>query len=95
MQDESLFRKSAREAIDHGRLPGTRPDRTTWVGRGSGAACAVCLETVTHDQMAMEIEYTRPKRIQYSLHTKCFSAWESELAEVDRDMLRGRASDSR
>jgi hypothetical protein len=93
--DESILRKNAREAIYHGRLPGTRPDRTTWFGTGSGAACAVCGETVNRDHIELEIEFKHAELGKYTFHTKCFSAWEFERDEVEQDILRGGAWDSR
>jgi hypothetical protein len=95
MRDESILRKNAREAIYQGRLPRTRPDRTTLVGTGSGAACAICGDTVNRDQTELEIEFEHAELVKYSLHAKCFSAWEFERAEVERDILRGGAWDSR
>jgi len=81
MLDESILREKAREAILRGRLPAKTPDRTTWVGSGSGAECAGCGEPVKSDEMGLEIEFKSPEPSkQYSLHTRCFLAWGFERA---------------
>ena len=78
MDDDGL-RQKARAAIQSGKLPTRRPDRT-WGGRGSGGPCAVCQLALRGDEMALEIEFVAtghyPKIIH--MHTKCFAAWELE-----------------
>lgn len=78
MADEHTLREKAREAIRSGRLPSRRPDRT-FGGPGIGASCAVCGESVTRDQMELEVEFNRhgptPGLDRCHLHTRCFAAW--------------------
>ena len=78
MEGDGL-RHKARLAIQSGRLPTCRPDRT-WGGRGTGAPCAICDAPVRGDEMELEIEFVAAgnhlKVIQ--VHTKCFAAWELE-----------------
>jgi len=89
MPDESVLKKTARDKIHHGRLPESQPDRTTWVGAGSGEACAVCDEVVSPDRIGMEIEFWHAEPLKHALHAECFLAWEVERAEAERDMQRG------
>ena len=56
MNNEATLREKAREAIQSGKLPATKPSRT-WGGPGSGTECSVCGEPVKPDQMELEIEY--------------------------------------
>lgn len=81
-----MLEEKARKAIWSGKLPARRPDRATWRGTGSGATCGVCDEPVTPNQLEMEIEVQRrepmPGLEGYSLHTKCFQAWEFECGEA-------------
>ena len=78
MDDDGL-RQKARAAIQSGKLPTRRPDRT-WGGRGSGVPCAICDLALCRDEMELEIEFVAtghyPKIIH--VHTKCFAAWELE-----------------
>jgi hypothetical protein len=77
---ESLVEK-ARAAIQVGKLPARRPDRT-FAGPGSGTLCAVCGERTSRDQTEFEIEFNRhgvlPGLDRYHLHQPCFAAWEFE-----------------
>src|SRR5262245_53746087 len=84
MQDETVLRESARYAIHHGRLPRSRPNRTTWIGSGDGKTCGVCGEAVSPDQIGMEITFNAEHLFQF--HTKCFSAWERERDGLDREV---------
>jgi hypothetical protein len=78
--EESLVEK-ARAAIQAGKLPARRPDRT-FAGPGSGTLCAVCGERTSRDQTEFEIEFNRhgvlPGLDRYHLHQPCFAAWEFE-----------------
>ena len=84
MLDEAVLRESARYAIHHGRLPRSRPNRTTWIGSGDGKTCGVCGEAVSRDQIGMEITFNAEHLFQF--HTKCFSAWERERDGLDREV---------
>ncbi len=76
MDDDGL-RQKARAAIETGKLPTCRPDRT-WGGRGVGVPCAICDVPVRPDEMELEMEFVAGgnhlKVIH--VHTKCFAAWE-------------------
>ena len=56
MPDESILREKARVAVQSGKLPGPRPDRT-WGAPGVGDACAVCELPVRKDEMESEIQF--------------------------------------
>ena len=81
MPDERLLRAKARAAVESGKLPVRRPDRT-WGGPGVGATCAVCDEPVTNSQSEFEIQFVRdgdnPGLDRFHLHIRCFAAWEFE-----------------
>ena len=53
-------------------------------GAGSGAACAVCGESVEREQIGLEGEFKRHEPGEYSFHTQRFSAWERESAAVQQ-----------
>jgi hypothetical protein len=86
MAEESPLTVKAHDAIRSRRLPAQAPNRT-FGGHGSDVTCAICGELVTRTQMEIEIEFNRhgttPGLDRYHLHTKCFSAWESERKKVD------------
>lgn len=79
--DEQVLRTKAREALEAGKLPHRRPDRT-WGAPGVGAACSVCDLPVQHHQLQLEMEFARggdrhgPDK--YHAHVWCFTAWEFE-----------------
>ncbi len=79
--DEDSLREKARTAIQSGKLPSRRPDRT-WGGRGIGLPCAICDVPVGHDQMELEIQFAAdgrgPHLRAFHVHTRCFAAWELE-----------------
>jgi hypothetical protein len=59
------------------------------VGRQwGGAPCAVSGEPVTPDQTEYEIQFARdaanPGLEKYSLHIRCFSAWEMERTKPEK-----------
>ena len=56
MPDEAILREKAREAIQRGRLPTTRPSRT-FAGPSAGATCAVCGDSVPNGEVEFEIEF--------------------------------------
>jgi hypothetical protein len=79
--DEDSVREKARTAINDGKLPNRRPDRT-WGGPGVGAGCAVCGTPVGKDEMEFEIQFARdgdnPGLDKFHVHIRCFAAWEFE-----------------
>jgi hypothetical protein len=79
MESEDVLRARAREAIDSGKLPDRRADRT-WGGPGAGEMCPVCGRLVTHDDLEMQTEFERPEGglDKYHIHVRCFAAWEFE-----------------
>lgn len=56
MPDESISREKARVAVQSGKLPGRRPDRT-WGTPGVGDACAVRELRLRKDEMESEIQF--------------------------------------
>ena len=87
MPDESILRAKARAAVENGKLPARRPDRT-WGGPGVGAECTVCELPVTKHQMEFEIQFARdadnPGLDKFHVHVRCFAAWELERPKVRR-----------
>ena len=81
MPDERLLRVKARAAVESGKLPLRRPDRS-WGVPGVGTTCAVCDEPVTKGQSEIEIHFVRdgdnPGLDRFHLHMRCFAAWEFE-----------------
>jgi hypothetical protein len=81
MPDERLLRAKARAAVEQGKLPARRPDRT-WGGPGVGAPCAVCDEPATTYQLEFEIQFRRdganPGLDKFHVHIRRFAAWEFE-----------------
>ena len=81
MPDESRLREQARAAIQNGKLPSRRPDRT-WGGPGVGAECSVCEKPVTKSDLEFEIQFARdgdnPGLDKFHVHVRCFAAWELE-----------------
>jgi len=79
--DEQPLREKAREAVQNGKLPARRPDRT-WGGPGVGAPCAICGLPVTKDEMEFEIQFahdgTEPGLDKFHVHIRCFAASECE-----------------
>ena len=85
MTDETILRAQARAAVQSGKLPARRPDRT-WGGPGVGAACAICASPVTKAELAFEIEFARdgdnPGLDKFDVHIRCFAAWQVERKEA-------------
>ena len=81
MPDESILRVKARAAVQTGKLPGRRPDRT-WGGPGVGIVCTVCEKPVTRDELEFQIEFegdgATPVVDRFHVHIRCFAAWEFE-----------------
>jgi hypothetical protein len=81
MPDEKMLRDKARAAVQAGKLPSRRRDRT-WAGPGVGAICSVCDLPIERDEMEFEIEFARngyhPGLDKFHVHIRCFAAWEFE-----------------
>jgi hypothetical protein len=81
MPDEPILREKARAAVQSGKLPSRRPDRT-WGGPGVGASCAVCELPVRRQDLEFEIQFERdgdnPGLDRFHVHIRCFAAWEFE-----------------
>jgi len=86
MPDEPILRAQAREAVQRGKIPGRKPDRT-WGGPGIGRPCPICGKPVTKDDMEFELQFARdgasPDLDKYHLHLRCFAAWEFERPKVE------------
>ena len=85
MPDEPWLREKAREAVQTGKLPARRPDRT-WGGPGVGAPCTICDKPVARDEMEFEIQFEHngavPGLDKFHVHVRCFAAWEFERKEA-------------
>jgi hypothetical protein len=82
MPNEREIRELAPQALRANKLPGRDPDRT-WGGRGVGAPCTICGEPVAPDQVeyARQFAHDAPGLDKYSLHIRCFAAWEMERTQ--------------
>lgn len=91
VNEQTGLRAKAREAILAGRLPRRRPAKT-WGGPGAGVRCAICGSPVGHDEIELEIEFSRDDagRNEHHVHVPCFAAWEVELQQLER--ARGKAT---
>src|SRR5262249_12772675 len=56
MPDQEILREKAREAIQSGRLPTTRPSRT-FAGPSAAATCAACGDSIPRGEMEFEVEF--------------------------------------
>ncbi|MGH2448421.1 MAG: hypothetical protein ACRDFS_07445 [Chloroflexota bacterium] len=80
MDEDSVLRARAREAMKAANLPDRRPEGL-WGGPGSGATCAVCGKTVGTGEVELELQFTSdqgPGAGSYHVHARCFAAWELE-----------------
>jgi hypothetical protein len=81
MSDQDILHEKVREAIQVGKLPNRRPDRT-WGGPGVGGDCAICSAPVRPDEVEYELEFARdghaPGVDKYHVHIRCMAAWEAE-----------------
>ena len=81
MPDESALRQQARAAIQAGRMPSHRPDRT-WGGPGVGARCVICETPMGREELEFEVQFAHdgdnPGLDKFHLHLQCFAAWEFE-----------------
>jgi hypothetical protein len=86
MIDESTLQKKAREAIQAGTFPHSRP-ANMWGGPGCGACCTICGELLKRDELEYELEYADDhdgaRRRNYHVHIKCFAALESERQNLE------------
>jgi hypothetical protein len=84
-KSEGPLRANAREALQSGKVPPRKPDRTLR-GLGTGKNCVVCGELITLTQMEIELEFKRQSPVpaveRYLAHPRCFSALELELREL-------------
>ena len=87
MPDEPALRTRAREALQRGRIPVRRPDRT-WGGLGLGSSdCVICGNRISKEESALEIEFDRmsgPGMDRFYIHPRCFAAWEFERTKLGR-----------
>jgi hypothetical protein len=87
MPNEKSVRELAQEALRAGKLPRRDPDRT-WGGNGVGAPCTICGEPVTPEELEYEIQFAHdgatPGLDTYSLHIRCFVAWEMERTKAQK-----------
>jgi hypothetical protein len=81
MPDENILREKARAAVQDGKIPSRRADRT-WGGPGVGATCAICELPATRAEMEFEVQFARdgdnPGLDKFHVHVRGFAAWEFE-----------------
>jgi hypothetical protein len=82
MNKDDLRRKS-REAIQAGKLPNRKPDRT-WGGHGAGDRCAICDCAVKADELEFELEFVRESQVSdsYHFHLHCYEIWDLERQKL-------------
>lgn len=80
------------QAIRAKSLPFRSPDRT-WGGKGSGAPCSLCGQSVRADEIEWELEFSRGVAAVeadiYKVHPACLDEWDAarrELQRVERDL---------
>jgi hypothetical protein len=77
----SLLHAKAREAMRAGDVPSRYPDKL-WGGPATGDRCAVCGDSTTPGEIALEIEFARGSeagRTSYHVHPLCFAIYNREL----------------
>lgn len=86
MSDRTALRDRVQEAIRAGKLPNRAPE-SSWGGLGCGAACAICGERLSPDEVELELEFATGQdgrgRENYHLHVACFSAWKFERQKLE------------
>jgi hypothetical protein len=89
---ERALRDKARQRLQDGVMPMTKPTRT-WGGPGAGLACAVCELPINKEQVEYEVQFlaegARMPDI-FHLHLSCFAAWELERGLMNRAADAGR-----
>ena len=91
MDDESVLRQKAREALQSGRLPNRTPDQM-WGGPATGARCVLCGTTTRNGEVELEIEFAGGDAVppmSYHVHLKCFSILDVERQKLSRVSLCG------
>lgn len=85
MSDEKLLRMRARQALEIGKLPHSKPKRM-WGGPGSGAPCSICVEPVMTQELGFELEFHEEQTGDgnHHVHLRCFAAWEFERRHFSR-----------
>ena len=85
MSGHAASRDQVLEAICSGKLPDRCAERT-WAGRGCGAPCVICGQSIHADELEYELEFVtgtsgkQPAR--YHVHNGCFWAWECERRKL-------------
>jgi hypothetical protein len=81
MPSEEHVRAQARKVLEAGTIPRRDPDRT-WGGVGANMPCAICGQRIPRDAIECEIEFghdgATPGLDRFSMHLRCFAAWEME-----------------
>ena len=91
MDDESLLRDKAREALLSGRLPNRTPDHM-WGGPATGARCVLCGASTRNGEVELEIEFAGGDAavpMSYHVHLKCFSILDVERQKLAKVSLCG------
>jgi hypothetical protein len=81
MSDEKMLREKARAAVQIGKIPNYRPERT-WGGPGVSVICgsARCrlLRTRWSSRFSSPVMATTPGLDKFHVHIRCFAAREFE-----------------
>jgi hypothetical protein len=79
------LRALARRAMRSEQVPRHAPDKTS-ERAGTGAACAICDDSIAPDQVEIEMRFC-PERgcaiiTVYPVHAECFRIWQEERPTV-------------
>jgi len=81
MDNEPVLRERVQAAIQNGKLPAKRPDRS-WVGAGIGFRCALCTQPIRRHDREVQTQFERDDSVPgldtFHLHLRCFAVWELE-----------------
>lgn len=95
-EEETGLRVKALEAIRTGKLPDRPPDRT-WGGHGNGKdICRICGNPLNKEDITFDLEYdgeaTDGHPACYSVHLRCFNAWDLESQQRKKARASHRPS---
>jgi hypothetical protein len=96
MNDNTVLRQKAHQAIQAGKLPRYRPQRM-WGGWGTGACCMICDKPVGRDEVEYELQFAQDHdgsdRANFHVHLLCLAAWEVVCRNFDTAAGDGLPSD--
>ena len=96
MNDDTLLRQKAHQAIQAGKLPRYRPQRS-WGGWGTGACCMICDKPVERHDVEYELQFAQghdgSDRANSHVHIRCLAAWEAVCRHFEAAAGEGLPSD--